>query len=153
MLIIFDKDSTLVESLGGRPANSIHEHRLLPNVLEKCAALKAAGHQLGIASNQGGVAFGYLSLDEARAIMEHAASLINADFYTFCPAHPKGKVKAFAYESLYRKPNPGMILDLAQRAGVQNVAEILFVGDLDTDQEAARRAGVKFEWAKDFFGF
>jgi D-glycero-D-manno-heptose 1,7-bisphosphate phosphatase len=153
MLIIFDKDSTLVESLGGRPANTVEEHRLLPNVLEKCTELKAAGHVLGIASNQGGVAFGYMTIDEAQAIMEHAAVLINADFYTFCPAHPKGKVKAFAYESLYRKPNPGMILELAQRAGVQNVAEILFVGDMDTDREAAVRAGVKFKWAKDFFGF
>lgn len=153
MLIIFDKDGTLVESIDGRPANLIAEHRLLPNVLAKCQQLKAEGHTLAIASNQGGVAFGFFSIKEARAIMEHAATLIGADFYTFCPAHPKGRIKKYAYESIYRKPNPGMLFELAHRAKVSNTEDILFVGDLDTDQQAAARAGIRFEWAQDYFGF
>jgi phosphoglycolate phosphatase-like HAD superfamily hydrolase len=30
--------------------------------------------------------------------------------------------------------------------------EALYVGDLDIDEQAARRAGVAFRWARDFFG-
>lgn len=153
MLIIFDKDSTLVESIDDRPANRLEEHRLLPGVLEKCRQLKAEGHILGIASNQGGVAFGHLPYRMAQALMQHLASEIGADYALFCPYHPRGTVKRYARESLFRKPNPGMILEIARRARVDNPQDILFVGDLETDQQAAFRAGVQFAWAKDFFGF
>jgi phosphoglycolate phosphatase-like HAD superfamily hydrolase len=36
------------------------------------------------------------------------------------------------------------------RAGAE---ETLFVGDMERDEEAARRAGTRFMWAKDFFGW
>lgn len=151
MLIIFDKDSTLVASIEGRPANTIEEHTLMPGVLAKCQQLKAEGHILAVASNQGGVAFGYLSYKQAQALMQYVAGLIGADYALFCPYHPNGTVKKYARESLHRKPNPGMLLTIARRAKIDNPDEIVFVGDLDTDQEAAKRAGIRFVWAADFF--
>lgn len=153
MLIIFDKDGTLVESIDGRPANILEEHKLLPNVVEKCAQLKAEGHMLGIASNQGGVAFGYMRYNAAKALMLHLTEQIGADYMMFCPYHPHGSIKRYARESLCRKPNPGMIFEIARRAKMDDPQQILFVGDLETDQAAAARAGVQFAWAKDFFGW
>ena len=44
-----------------------------------------------------------------------------------------------------------MLLRILQRFGLP-AAEALFVGDLEIDREAARRAGVAFAWAHDFFG-
>lgn len=151
MLIIFDKDSTLVASIEGRPANTIEEHSLLPGVLEKCQQLKADGHVLAVASNQGGVAFGYVTYKQMQTVMLYVAELIGADYAIFCPYHPKGTVKKYARESLHRKPNPGMLLTLARRAKVDDPTQILFVGDLDTDKEAAERAGIGFAWAAEFF--
>lgn len=49
-----------------------------------------------------------------------------------------------------RKPAPGMLLRLLEHYGV-SPEEALFVGDLDSDAEAARRAGVAFMRAERFF--
>ncbi len=153
MLYIFDKDGTLVGNPGpGRPANHIDEQRLLPGVAEKCAALVTQGHSLAVASNQGGVAFGFISYDQARALVEHAAGLIGARWAHFCPHHPKGSIKKYRGESECRKPRPGMLLDLMAWAGC-GPEETVFVGDREEDRLAAEAAGVRFEWAVDFFGW
>jgi histidinol phosphatase-like enzyme len=49
------------------------------------------------------------------------------------------------------KPSPGMLNRILRRFGAAT-EEALYVGDLDIDREAARRAGIAFEWARDFFG-
>ena len=51
-----------------------------------------------------------------------------------------------------RKPAPGMLHRILERTGVP-AARALFVGDLETDREAARRAGMPFRWAHEFFGW
>jgi len=149
-LYIFDKDKTLVGPIEGPPANSTDEQRLLPGVAEKCAELKAQGHVLAIASNQGGVAWGFLTEDEAYALVEHAAWLIGAGAIAMCPHHPKGKIEQYAVECPRRKPAPGMLLDLMQRLGF-HATKTVYVGDMESDREAAEAAGVEFVRAKDFF--
>lgn len=49
-----------------------------------------------------------------------------------------------------RKPKPLMLIRLIHRFQVRP-DETLFVGDMDRDEEAARRAGVSFLWAHEFF--
>ena len=51
-----------------------------------------------------------------------------------------------------KKPNPGMVTSLLERFGVAP-PEALLVGDLAIDAEAAGRAGVRFCWAGEFFGW
>jgi D-glycero-D-manno-heptose 1,7-bisphosphate phosphatase len=155
MLIIFDKDNTIVAGFAvgaGRPANTIDEQKLLPGVADKCAELLAEHHELAIASNQGGVAYGFISLDEAEALVAHAAELIGAWLYTFCPHHPQGKLTEWAVECVCRKPRPGMLIQLMQRADVDE-SDVLMIGDQESDRQAAQAAGVRFAWAKDFFGW
>jgi len=149
-LYIFDKDKTLVGPLEGPPANSIEEQHLLPGVAEKCAELRGQGHTLVIASNQGGVAWGFLTEDEAYALVGHAARLIGAKAIAMCPHHPKGKIEQYAIECPRRKPAPGMLLDLMRQLGF-HASRTIYIGDMESDREAAEAAGVKFVWTKDFF--
>jgi len=154
-LYIFDKDGTLVtKKSGGDPPipNSVEEQVPLPGVTEKCRELKEAGHTLAIASNQGGVAFGYLKDREAGALMQHAADLIGAEGWSMCVHHPKGTVAAYAIECPRRKPAPGMLLDLMRRLRFMP-ANTIYVGDMESDRQAAEAAGVQFVWAADFFGW
>ena len=51
-----------------------------------------------------------------------------------------------------RKPKPLMLVRLMHRFGARR-DETLFVGDMERDEEAARRAGVRFQWAHEFFGW
>jgi len=49
-----------------------------------------------------------------------------------------------------RKPAPGMLRAIVSYYGAAP-HEALFVGDSPVDREAARRAGISFEWADRFF--
>lgn len=55
----------------------------------------------------------------------------------------------------WRKPNPGMIHAAMKWAGIgpfdKKLSKVLMVGDMDTDEAAAKAAGVGFKRAPDFF--
>lgn len=154
-LYIFDKDGTLVTKRGGGDPpipNSVEEQIPLPGVVEKCQELRKAGHTLAIASNQGGVAWGFLSYEEAWKIVTHAAKLIEADAWEMCPHHPKGTIAAYAVDCKCRKPQRAMLLLIMNRLNF-NPKDTVMVGDMDTDRQAAEAAGIEFMWAKDFFNW
>jgi len=65
------------------------------------------------------------------------------DSIRFCP-HNKSDGCAC------RKPGPLMLEQLMDFWGV-NPEETLFVGDMESDRQAAENAGCDFVWARDFF--
>lgn len=153
-LIIFDADGTLRRcTVDGQPCpNAAGQWELMPNVKETMAKFDYGpdGILIGIASNQAGVSLGYLT--------EHAAYQLLKDLFVevtgrwpiqgllqVCP-HPVNGGCAC------RKPEPGMLLKIMQVAGVPS-NHTFYVGDMDSDEQAARNAGVDFQWAKDFFGW
>lgn len=143
-LYIFDKDNTLIYSYPFRPANSVAEQIPLPGVVEKCACLREAGHYLAIASNQGGVASGKVSHEAVFEMMGHISNLIQAHSYRYCPHSSRHD------ECECRKPKPGMIFSLVKEFGFP-LSEVVFVGDAESDQQAATAAGIGFIWATKFF--
>jgi D-glycero-D-manno-heptose 1,7-bisphosphate phosphatase len=155
MLFIFDKDGTLVAKCGDRPANTPAEQVVLPGVIDRLAGLRAAGHKLALATNQGGVAWGFISLSTAYRLAHDAAQKVGGlDVVAVCPYYPGAKGprarERYARSSSRRKPRPGMLLDLMQRLGY-DPDETVFIGDSETDLQAAEAAGVEFEWADTFF--
>lgn len=156
MLIIFDKDGTLIASCGKRPANIPAEQVPLPGVIAKLAALRTAGHTLAIASNQGGVAWGFLSEAEAQALVKDAAHKVGGvDFWRCCCYDPRAASRnpasPFACSSPRRKPASGMLREL-MRAASCGPDQTLMVGDQESDRQAAEAAGCRFAWATDFLG-
>lgn len=155
MLIIFDKDNTLIAGPAGRPANTVAEQVVLPGVVARLSVLRAEGHTIAIATNQGGVAWGFISLSQAYRLAHDAAEKCGGmDAVAVCPydsraTGPRAR-RCYARSSDRRKPNPGMILDLARRLNYP-LSEVIFVGDRNSDQQAAQAAGVRFAWASDFF--
>lgn len=151
MLIIFDKDGTLVQNPApGRPANTLDEQVLFPDVVAKCIQLRGEGHTLAIATNQGGVAFGHFDHHTAVSLLKSVAETIGADLYAICATHPRATVKRAKRDSRFRKPNPGMLQYLMDALGFLP-DETLYVGDMESDRQTAQAAGVKFAWAWEFF--
>jgi len=152
-LLLLDRDGTLNRSLGDRPPNHPHEIELLPGVGRKLHRLASMGWRLVIVSNQGGVAFGYLTLRQAwathRAVLDALPVRIKASY--LCPHHPRGTEALYAIDCPNRKPAPGALLDAMARFQAEP-EECLFVGDRDSDCEAAAAAGIDFAWAREFFG-
>ena len=65
-LFLFDLDGTLISSYMDTPDRDYNNWSILPGRQEKIAALVAEGHQIGIVTNQGGVAYGLVLRDQAR---------------------------------------------------------------------------------------
>ncbi len=153
-ILFLDRDGTLNRSFDSRPPNDVSEVELLPNVVSTLTACAAEGWRLVIVTNQGGVAFGYLSEDEAWAIHQAVLDIlpVPVDASYLCPHHPLGDVPPYNVECPRRKPNPGAILHALARFGARP-QDCLFVGDMENDRQAAAVAGVPFRRARDFFGW
>lgn len=154
-LYIFDKDGTTHHGPQGRPPNIIPEQRLAPNVADVCANLLAKGHTLAVASNQGGVAWGFMSYEQAESLVIEAARDIGAYSWRMCPHDARASqsptcVAEYAVACECRKPKAGMLLSIMRRNGF-TPEQTTFVGDQESDRLAALEAGVTFVWAAQFF--
>jgi D-glycero-D-manno-heptose 1,7-bisphosphate phosphatase len=163
-LVIFDIDGTLTEIkpevLARKPRmvspDNFGEQQPKPGVVEKLAKLRENGIYIALATNRGGVAWGFTTLEKAEALAREAAELcgIPGVRIYICPYHAKARgpkaVPEYAIDHECRKPNPGMLLEAMEDAGV-SPDETVFVGDFETDEQAAENAGVRFYWAEEFF--
>ena len=106
----------------------------------------ARGWHVFVVTNQSGVARGLY--DEAAVQDLHRWMLEEVlraggtiDDVRYCPFHPEAAVPAYRRSSSWRKPQPGMVLDLL-RAWDLDPGRCVLVGDQATDMAAAAAAGV-----------
>jgi D,D-heptose 1,7-bisphosphate phosphatase len=148
--VIFDRDGTLNVDVGyaHRPDQIVW----IEGAAKAVRAVNAAGLFAFVATNQSGVARGYYTEDEVKALhrwmylqlMDQGARI---DAFLYSPFHPEATTPAYRRDSDCRKPGPGMIQDLMARFPVDPTRTVM-IGDKDSDIEAARAAGiegVKFE--------
>ena len=151
-LFIFDADGTLrCTTVPGKPCpDGADEWRLLPRVRDTLSAIgwDRNGYSIGIASNQGGVALGYLTRENAsRLLVDLVVGAIGylplRSYIELCTCAPTANCQC-------RKPAPGMLLRILEQSRVP-ADRAIFVGDTEEDREAAKRACMHFCWAKEFF--
>jgi D-glycero-D-manno-heptose 1,7-bisphosphate phosphatase len=118
----------------------------MPGARAAIRAATQAGWHVFVVTNQSGVARGHF--DEAAVALLHAWMIDEVrraggtiDDIRYCPFHPEAVVPAYRRASDWRKPAPGMVLDL-MRAWELDPARCLLVGDQERDMEAAEAAGI-----------
>jgi D-glycero-D-manno-heptose 1,7-bisphosphate phosphatase len=148
--VIFDRDGVL-----NRDAGYAFRPDQIAWVEDAAAAVRAvndAGLFAFVATNQSGIGRGLYTEDDMHALhawmrAELARAGARLDDIVYSPWHPEAVVERYRKVSDWRKPGPGMILDLLARHPV-DTGRVVMIGDKDTDIQAAEAAGIpglKFE--------
>jgi D-glycero-D-manno-heptose 1,7-bisphosphate phosphatase len=137
--VFLDRDGVLNEVVldGGipKPPPSLAELRLLPGVVEACERLRDLGFVLVVVTNQPDIARGKQEASEVDRMHDFLRERLPLDEIVVCPHDDIDDCRC-------RKPRPGMVLDAADRHGLDLAASFL-VGDRWRDIEAAHNAGVR----------
>ena len=156
--LCLDFDGTIRHSKTGKFINHPDDIILFPDVEEKIWDYRNNGYLIFGFTNQGGVAFGYKTVDDVKKENQRTIDLFSKDPFHIVQAsfaHEKGRETNFKYRSLLRKPNYGMLVVCevkAQELGFNvDWDNSVFVGDRDDDKFCAKNAGIEFISADDFF--
>ena len=119
----------------------------VPGALEAISMATRMGFHVFVVTNQSGVARGHYTEAELHAlhrwVLDQAlAAGGTIDDWRYCPDHPEAAIDQYRRANDWRKPGPGMILDLL-RAWRLERSRCLMVGDQPTDMQAAEAAGVR----------
>ena len=151
--MFLDRDGVLIE-LAYDPGDrsyesplSLDEIRLAEGAAEGVGAIKEAGWQVVVVSNQPVVAKAKVTEAEFMEMHDRVTLLLAEegsaiDYWRYCFHHPEASVKALRGPCGCRKPKPGMILEAASDLGL-DLQRSWVIGDSDTDVQAGRAAGCK----------
>ncbi len=114
---------------------------------EAVAHATGLGWRVFIVTNQSGVARGFYTEDDVRDLLawiaaECAACGGTIDDSRYCPYHPDAPLEAYRRAHDWRKPAPGMLLDL-MRSWNLSPDRCAMIGDQPTDLAAAANAGMQ----------
>lgn len=104
------------------------------------------GYYVFVVTNQAGVARGYYEEGAIHVLHAYIQGELRAvgaglDDWRYCPFHPEATVERYRGAHAWRKPEPGMILDLMAHWPVDRARSFL-IGDKMSDIEAAEAAGI-----------
>ena len=141
--VIFDRDGTLVFDV---PYNGDPDAiRFVPGMREALVRLRSAGVRTAVVSNQSGVARGILTIDQVEAVNRRIDEELGPfDAWIYCPHGPGDGCEC-------RKPQPKMIVDAAHAMELEP-ERCLVIGDKESDEEAAARAGARSALVTDPYG-
>jgi D-glycero-D-manno-heptose 1,7-bisphosphate phosphatase len=142
--VFLDRDGTIV-----RLVDYLADPRqvaLCHGAREGLQALRAAGFLLVVVTNQSGLARGYFTDADRRAVDRRMQQLLGGaahlDLILHCPHHPRGRMAPLAHSCDCRKPKIGMIQQ-ALRLFPIDLGSSYMVGDSPVDVECGQRAGLK----------
>ena len=140
-----DRDGVLNEDIGF--AHRPDQIRWIPGAIDAVKRLNQLGFLVFIVTNQAGIARGLYTEDHVRALHAWMSSELERhgariDDFRFSPHHPDFGGGLYQHLADWRKPEPGMLIDLMRNWPV--LAEPSFmIGDRDTDVQAAQAAGIR----------
>lgn len=138
--LFIDRDGVINRSVGlPGYVSRVEQFDFLPETFTSLQKLSRAGYDFYIITNQAGISRGQATLEqiaEVHAYMKNEfqkQGILIQGIY-MCPHQDSDNCNC-------RKPKPGLLLQ-AIREHDLNPSDVVFVGDRDTDMQAAHTAGV-----------
>ena len=140
--VFFDRDGVINKEVTGKYITSAEEFELLPDVLFFMETLQKKGYQFVIITNQGGIEKGIYKKNDVEIIHQKMISILNKNNIFilatyFCPHHIDMGTRC-----LCRKPG-SLMLEKAIAVYNIDVYQAIFIGDKNSDIEAAKKVGIK----------
>ena len=123
------------------------DFELVDGAAQTVALLNRSGYLVFIVTNQSGIGQGYFSESDYEAVTAHMNMLLAREGALIndirhCPYHPDAQIERYRAQSHpWRKPAPGMILDILDNWDV-DVTSSFLIGDSPRDLEAAAAADI-----------
>ncbi len=110
--LFIDKDGTLIENTQYPCGKNF---KLINSAVDMVKSYADKNYHIIMVTNQAGIAKNKFSLDEMKEGFEEIKRVykdfgIAFDDIEYCPYHKDGVIKEYAYDTILRKPDPGMIL-------------------------------------------
>lgn len=141
--VFLDRDQTLTIDHGY--THLVEDFAWMPGAPDALGLFHAHGIACFIVTNQGGIGRGFYTVAQMQQFNDHLVA--QADMaggritdIAHCPHHPEAPATAMRTPCNCRKPEPGMLLDLARKWNVDLAASVM-IGDRDSDVDAGRAAG------------
>ncbi len=142
--VFFDRDGTIVVDSGY--VHRIEDLAFMPGAIAAIKRVNDLGRYAFLVTNQAGVARGFFTESDVHrfnAAVQRRLRAAGAHFddIRYCPDHPEGTVERYRRNSDWRKPAPGMLVDLMKSWPVRRESSLV-VGDKETDVCAAPSVGL-----------
>ena len=128
--LFIDKDGTLI-------VNTEYPHgkdfQIIENTINIVKKYFEQNYHIIMVTNQAGIAKDKFNFADMQEGFEGIKSFyktqgIEFDDIEYCPYHKDGVIKEYSYDSLLRKPNPGMILQACEKLKI-DLKNSIMVGD------------------------
>jgi D-glycero-D-manno-heptose 1,7-bisphosphate phosphatase len=139
--ILFDRDGVVNYRIVGDYVKNIDEFCFLPDFLDFFNFIKQNNYLSFLVTNQQGVGKGLMSEDQLSIV--HSFMQLELNRITgYCFDDIRYCTKLANSNSFYRKPNPGMLLNVIDKYDIDKSASIM-IGDSRSDILAGKAAGLK----------
>jgi D-glycero-D-manno-heptose 1,7-bisphosphate phosphatase len=143
--VFLDRDGVLNHD--DNYVGSVDRFRWIDGAKDAVRLMNDRGYYVFVVTNQAGVARGYYEEESVAGLHRWIADQLRSegasiDDWRYCPYHPDGTVERYRATHPWRKPEPGMLVDLMDKWPVDRERSIL-VGDKESDCEAARAVGIR----------
>ena len=133
--LFIDKDGTLIE-------NTEYPHgkdfKIIESTIDYVKKYASLGFHIVMITNQAGIGKGKFTFEQMQegfdGIKEFYKSKgIIFDHIEYCPYHKDAVIKEYAYDTLLRKPNPGMILRACEKLRTDLKNSVMIGDNKDID--------------------
>lgn len=134
--LFIDRDGTIINDPGYIFGTDL---TFFEDTVEFVRNYQEKGFYIFVVTNQSGIAKGKFSEEDSRitnneVIRKYSSLGIKIDDLKYCPYHIYGCINKYSKNSIFRKPNPGMLLELGEKHKIDYKNSIMYGDREDIDK-------------------